>query len=402
MFGASLQGYWLVASIYIVVEVGLTPLQLLLLGTTLEVTVLVAEVPTGVVADSSSRKWSMVLSMVIMAAAFTVAASAGSFEALVISNVLWGIGYTFTSGADVAWITDELMHRGDTGSTVDQALTAKARWQQRGGAVGLVAFGLLAWWTTLATAMVSAAALLVIQALWITMVFAEDRFERHRQRGPRAALAQSRRILKAGTSLIRADRVIVNMLAVTVLFNLGAEAMDRLTEIRLIELGLPGDASPILFFTGLGIIGLLAGAALLRAVEPRIEGEDGPRTVYGAMSLVAAAGAMVVAVAPTAMIGALGVFLARGLAWSVLPVVSSVWINRSTGSETRATVQSFLGQATSAGQILSGLMLGAIAVALGLAAAIGLSSLLFAVSGLLILRTGKRGERPGLPAAGVG
>ncbi|MGI9596601.1 MAG: hypothetical protein ACR2QK_10600, partial [Acidimicrobiales bacterium] len=56
LFGAALQGFWLVTSIYIVVDVGLSPTELLLLGVALEVTIFVAEVPTGVVADSISRK----------------------------------------------------------------------------------------------------------------------------------------------------------------------------------------------------------------------------------------------------------------------------------------------------------------------------------------------------------
>jgi predicted MFS family arabinose efflux permease len=112
------------------------------------------------------------------------------------------------------------------------------------------------------------------------------------------------------------------------------------------------------------------------------------------MSLLAALGALIVTGAPTAAVAAIGVFLARGLAWSVLPVVSAVWINRATASETRATVQSFLGQATAAGQILGGLLLGAVSAAAGLTAAIALATALFAASGIVILRGGAAPGRP--------
>lgn len=394
ILGAALQGYWLVASIYYVVEVGLSPLQLLLLGTALEFTILLVEVPTGVLADTVSRKRSLELSMVLIAAAFVVTALSASFGPLVFGTILWGLGYTFTSGADVAWITDELLARGADERTIDRALTTKARWQQRGGAVGIVAFGTLAWLTTLAIAMVAAAVLLVLLACWIAVLFTEAGFQKSEERGVRAKWSESVRILKAGSALVRSDRIVVGLLLVTLLFNLGAEAMDRLTELRLINLGLPSEISPELFFTALGIVGLLAGAALIRLTESRIDNENGPRTVYGAMAMVAALGAVVVTIAPNATVGAFGVFLARGLAWSVLPVVTALWINRSTGSETRATVQSFLGQATSAGQILGGLLLGAIATTSGIAAAIGTSAALFAISGVLILRTGRRSSSP--------
>ncbi|MGI9596303.1 MAG: hypothetical protein ACR2QK_09090, partial [Acidimicrobiales bacterium] len=268
----------------------------------------------------------------------------------------------------------------------------------------LVVFGLLGWLAGLAVAMITAGGLLLALAVWIITRFSEDGFTPKQQR----RLYEAGRIFRAGIALVRTDRVVVRLLAVTVLFNLGAEGMDRLTEARLLDLGLPGRPAPVLFFTALGIVGLLGGAGFLRLLDPLITGgddnptsdggptsDDGPRLVYGAMAILAAIGALLVAVAPVAAIGAVGVFLSRGLAWSVLPVVSSVWINRVTESEVRATVQSFLGQATSTGQIAGGLLLGFVTSVSGLPAALGVSAALFACSGLLILRRGTPRPRAG-------
>ena len=55
-----------------------------------------------------------------------------------------------TSGADVAWITDEL----DRPERTARLLTARARWDLVGGASGMVTFGVLGWATELATAIV--------------------------------------------------------------------------------------------------------------------------------------------------------------------------------------------------------------------------------------------------------
>ncbi len=394
LLGAALQGFWVVTSVYLVIVAELSAAQLLLLGTALEVTVLVSEVPTGVVADTISRKWSMVISMVVMAIAFIVAGTTTSFGGLVVVNVVWGVGWTFTSGADIAWLADELGHRGVDQPAVDQAITRKARWQQRGGAAGLVGFGLLGWLTTAAGAMMSAGMLLLGLAIWIATRFTEHGL-RFTERGFSPArgerLAHSAHVLRTGLALVRTDRAVVRLLMITLVFNLGAEAMDRLTEARLIDLGLPLGLSPVLFFTLLGITGLLGGAVLLRRVEPVMGQTDGPRRLYAAMALVAAVGAVLVAVAPVAAVGAFGVFLSRGLAWSVLPVAGSVWINRMTDGDVRATVQSFLGQATSAGQIAGGLLLGLITVLFDLSVAIGAAAGLFLVSGVLII--GRPGAR---------
>lgn len=57
--------YWALFFLRVVVDVGLDPLQLLLLGTTKEITILAVELPTGVVADIRSRRLSVVLAFVI-------------------------------------------------------------------------------------------------------------------------------------------------------------------------------------------------------------------------------------------------------------------------------------------------------------------------------------------------
>ena len=45
-----------VTAVYYVTEVGMSPLQLVLVGTFMEVSIFVFEVPTGVVADTYSRR----------------------------------------------------------------------------------------------------------------------------------------------------------------------------------------------------------------------------------------------------------------------------------------------------------------------------------------------------------
>ena len=61
-----LWGPWALAAVaWWVVDLGLSPLRLVILGTVLELAVLVSESPTGAVADVFSRKWSQVISWVI-------------------------------------------------------------------------------------------------------------------------------------------------------------------------------------------------------------------------------------------------------------------------------------------------------------------------------------------------
>src|SRR6476646_5610652 len=87
---------WVTTPVYLIRDVGMSPLQLVLAGTALEVAYSVFEVPTGIVADLYSRRRSLVVGGVVP----TVFGVLGGMA-------LWGGGWTFRSGAEDAWLADE-------------------------------------------------------------------------------------------------------------------------------------------------------------------------------------------------------------------------------------------------------------------------------------------------------
>src|SRR5512147_3020966 len=95
-------------SLYEATVAGLTPVQLILVGTTLEIAAFVFEVPTGIVADVYSRKLSIIIGYLLMGFGFLIEGFMPAFLPILLAQVIWGLGYTFTSGATQAWITDEI------------------------------------------------------------------------------------------------------------------------------------------------------------------------------------------------------------------------------------------------------------------------------------------------------
>jgi MFS family permease len=215
------RGYWLVASLYLVVEAELSPFQLVFIGTAQGITALVFEVPTGVMADTVSRKWSIVTAHLVMGAGMLATGLLTSFQALVVTQMLWGIGWTFSSGAEVAWLTDEL----DQPDRVAGVLTASARWEQVGSACGMVVFGALAWATDLGTTIVASGAAMLFLGLCVAARFPERRFSPTREHRWRASLA----IFRRGVSLARGDPEILLVFAATLLVNGAAEGFGRFT-----------------------------------------------------------------------------------------------------------------------------------------------------------------------------
>ena len=95
-----------------------------------------------------------------------------TFPLLVVTQVLWGLGWAFSTGADVAWVTNEFSRPGQ----IATVLTVRARWDLIGGAVGMVAFGLLGWAVGLGPAIVVSGSAMALVGVYVAVRFAENNF----------------------------------------------------------------------------------------------------------------------------------------------------------------------------------------------------------------------------------
>jgi DHA3 family tetracycline resistance protein-like MFS transporter len=94
--------------LYAVRTAGLTPLELTLAGTALELTVFMAEIPTGIVADAYGRRLSVLIGLSVIGAGIVTLGTVPAFWCIVLGSMLWGLGGTFISGAHQAWLADEV------------------------------------------------------------------------------------------------------------------------------------------------------------------------------------------------------------------------------------------------------------------------------------------------------
>ena len=132
----------------------LSAAQLVLLGAVMALTLLLSDIPAGVWSDAFSRKWPLVIGHAFLAAGMMLTGAVTTFGWLLVTQVLWGLGWAFSSGADVAWLTDELGQPG----RIARVLTARARWELAGGATGMIVFGVLGWAAGLGPAIVASGA----------------------------------------------------------------------------------------------------------------------------------------------------------------------------------------------------------------------------------------------------
>ena len=300
-----------------------------------------------------------------------------AFPLLVVSQCLWGLGWAIASGADVAWITDEL----DRPDLIDRVLTAQGRFDLLGTAVGIIAFGILAWATTLAAAMVVAGVSMIGLGLATVARWPESSRRSEIVGDPRYA---SVAVLTRGVAVARADRMIVLVLASTLLVNGGAEGFGRLFERRLIGLGVPASPDPIVWFAALALVAAALGATTLLFVEARIAGVGVARRTYVAACGLGTVGLVVFAQAPDVATAVAGALLVKGIAFPTVRVAGTILVNRRTPSEARATVHSLLSLSENAGEIVCGLALAAIAGATSSTVMLMASAALMAMAGLVV------------------
>ncbi|MFJ6573116.1 MFS transporter [Streptomyces sp. NPDC091292] len=368
-------GWWLVASVYLVVDARLSAAQLVWVGALQAVTGLLCEVPAGVVADTISRKWSLVVSHVLMGTAMVGTALVTDFWAVAATQMLWGLSWTFASGSDVAWVTDELADPERTPGVLVRA----GRAQLTGSAAGMTVIGVLATVTDRRTAMVAAGTAMLLLGLYVAYRFHEKRFTPTRSGG---RLSASWTIVRRGSALVRGSRAILVVFAATFLVNGAADAFARLYPQRLFAAGFPSE--PLIWFTALGVVTLVVGAGALRVVEARVHEPGAARRGYVWACAAGAFGLVVLAVAPDGVTAAAAVLLIAGTALPLTRTIGMIWVNQRTTGDVRATVHSFLAQAEYAGEILCGAALAGVAGAAGLPYALAACGALFGVTAWLI------------------
>lgn len=388
-----------VAAVYRVQTVGLSPLQLVLVGTTLEVTYFLFNVPTGIVADTYSRRLSVIVGVVLWGLGLIVEGAFPLFVAVLLAQVIAGIGYTFVEGAIEAWLTDEVGEE-----NVGPALL---RGGQLGGVAAFVGIGVSVGLASvrLNLPLLVAGALFLVLGAYLAVRMGERRLRRStaetavgwraRVRGPLSEMATTARI---GVAEMRRRPLALTVLAVAAIFGGFTEGFDRLWEAHFLTvIGLPGlgRLEPVVWF---GIIA--AGATLLGigAAELLRRRADLDRPASAVRVLFGLEAALMASVVVFALAGgfalAVAAYLVASMARSLVYPVYTAWINRGLDPRTRATILSMSGQADALGQFTIGPALGGLGSGFGLRVALTAAGLALTPAVLLYARAMRKGAGP--------
>jgi MFS transporter, DHA3 family, tetracycline resistance protein len=361
-------------AVHLVRDLHMSPLQLVLMGTVMEATIFVSEIPTGVLADTYSRRASLVVSFLVQGTAIVIVGLAGHPAVAIAAWGLWGFGYTFMSGAFQAWITDEV--------GVDQVGSIFLRGTRVGFVGSFVGLGLQALVAieSLRAAVVLGGVVIILCGVASLLLMPETGFTR-RPSAERVSTWQELRTTAAtGGRYVRMQPLLLLVLAIFFFAGMSTETLDRLWEAHFIrDIGLPQVLSldPVFWFALFSIPMMLLSYFGAGFLIRRFEHADAPRIVR---VLAALTSVMLVSQLAFGLLGgiaaAYGALLVYRVARTLTYPLEMTWINQQiSDSSVRATVISITSQSDAIGQTAGGPALGVVGNVWGIPAALAAGAL---------------------------
>jgi DHA3 family tetracycline resistance protein-like MFS transporter len=376
---------FVVASLYEATVAGLSGTQLVLVGTTLELTAFLFEVPTGIVADAYSRRLSIIIGFFLMGIGFLVEGLFPIFGMILLTQVLTGIGYTFTSGATQAWLSDEIGEE-----NANRAFLRANQFDLVGALIGMLIAIPLGNIAVNVPILIGGAAVVAI-ALVLILFMPEHGFKPTRSED-HTMFQHMADIFKKGISAVRSRPVLLSVLGIGFIYGLYSEGWDRLWVKYLIDhFTLPSilGMNEVAFFGLLRAGGMLLSILVTRQVEKRLDANHAPSIARAMLwiTVLLSAAIFTFAFSPALAISIIAVMIVS-IMRNVMGPLYTAWVNQRLDSDTRATVISMSGQVDAIGQITSGPVAALISL-WSIRAAITVASLLLAPALPLIARANR-------------
>jgi DHA3 family tetracycline resistance protein-like MFS transporter len=342
---------FVVTSLYEATVAGLTPVQLILVGTTLEISAFLFEVPTGIVADVYSRRISIVIGYLLMGVGFLVEGLFPAFLPILLAQVIWGLGYTFTSGATQAWISDEVGE--------ESANKLFMRGTQVGLFASLIGMGLatLVGANNVALPLQVGAVGVILIGITLAIIMPETGFH-PTPREDRTTWQHMGHTFKQGLDTVRGRPRLMNIVFIGLFYGIYSEGFDRLWVKHLLdtfELPVIFGNNQVAFFASLRVAATLLTILAVRVVEKRVDSTS-PRAIGRAMLIVTAgiAIAMLGFALSSLLILSLSLYLVIVALRDIHNPLQTAWVNQKLNPKVRATVHSMFGQVDAIGQVMGG------------------------------------------------
>lgn len=314
--------------VYHMEVVQLDAFQLVLVGTVLETSCFLFEMPTGVVADLYSRRRSVLIGMFLYGLGFLMEGALPWFAPVLLAQVVWGCGDTFITGV-----------------------------------LGVV-LGTLLGNINLQMPIILGGSLCLLLGLVMVRIMPETNFSpaiEERQ----GLLKDFVCLFKLNLGFVKGAPVLLALLAITLCGGLASEGFDRLSTAHFLDDTVIPVIGPLNSVTWFGVISLIGSGLGILASQLLIARMEKKGTVSRTSVVMSTSAGYILCLVLFAVGRSfwfmLLVFLLAGLMRTIKEPVLAAWMNDQVDEKMRATVFSTSGQLDSFGQIIGGPIVGLVA-----------------------------------------
>ncbi|KPL02682.1 MAG: hypothetical protein AMJ90_05165 [candidate division Zixibacteria bacterium SM23_73_2] len=348
--------------------------QVAFMAAIFESSILIFELPTGLVADIYGRRISLLLSALVLFFGGLVFIKFPTFFGFIIAEITVGVGYTLKSGAFEAWIFDSLKHEGKE-KDAKEVFSQGKRYQTAGELLGMILGGYIGFWS--------------INFVWYPFAFGslatfvflflamrEEYWEKAKEKIK--VFKQIKDTIQKSLEVVRQKKLILALVVLGIFSSFSFETISQFWQVHFSE-----NLSVATSYFGW----IVAGSSLLvillvNKVSKFSEFFKKETTLLLILKIGFFISFLIIAFTYNPILTIIFFILLHGFEGFSAPIFLDIF-NRHIPSEQRATLLSFQSMTGSGGEVLAGLFMGFFALNFGLRPTFGLGSLVMII-GVLV------------------
>jgi DHA3 family tetracycline resistance protein-like MFS transporter len=361
--------------------------QIALLAAVFEASILLFELPTGLVADIFGRKISIVLSSVFSLISGAVFIFFPFLAGFIIAEIVGGLGETLRSGALEAWLVDSLKHEGKEAQQ-KLAFAQGTKFKTAGNLSGLILGGYLA---SLNMELVWVPFTLIFLGLCIFLILVM----REEYRSGNEISGQTRiglsHTIKQSVTVLKKERLIFALILLALFSEFSFETISQFWQVHFDE----NLFVPTRYFGWILAVASILTILFVGKVTRLSEKFKGEVTFLIVLDILFLLSLFLIAIIYSPVLAVTLFVLLQVFVSFKEPIFLDVY-NKHIPSAQRATLLSFQSLVGSGGEVLAGLCIGVVAQSFGLRITFGLGSAVLLIGIIAFLLILPKLPRPAL------
>jgi MFS family permease len=339
--------------------------QIALLAAVFEASILIFEMPTGLVADSYGRRKSIILSAFFSMLSGLAFIFFPFLTGFIVAEVVAGLGETLRSGALEAWLVDSLKHEGRE-EKVKSAFAQGTKFKTAGNLLGLILGGYLASLSMKLVWIPFTVVFLILSLILLLMMKEEYEIPGDISKKITSRLSET---IKGSMQVLKSQRLILALVLLSLFSEFSFETISQYWQVHFDE----NLFVPTPYFGW-----IMAAASVLTillidkvtALSDKFRGRISSLIILEALFLLSL---LFIALTVSPLLAVLFFILLQSFVNFKEPIFLDIY-NKHIPSAQRATLLSFQSLVGSTGEVLAGLCIGMIALKFGLRITFGVGT----------------------------